>query len=400
MSDAVSPAGARPTQSTRVAVFNSIAPPPFVGGAERSTKALCEQLVAAGFDVTFVGLVPPGSAETQEVSNGLTYRRLPIPNLYWPWEREDDPRALARVAWHLIDMTSRSLDRRVGAILAEADVVVTNNLTGLTGAPWRAAAARGLPVVHLLRDYSLMCVRATRYRAGRNCERACAPCRLRTGATRARWSGGTVAAISRAVFDVHESAGLFVGEDPVIIPPEVGAPPPELASTRANRAGALRFGTLGQVVPEKGTDVFAEAASLVNVPAIVAGRVAPAERERLAPWSDTIQMRGPQDRWEFLSDVDVLVVPSLWREPYGRVVAEAAAMDRGVIVSDMPGLREAAERSGARWRDFPAGDAAALAAVMSDVMATGRWWQGTGAPEATGDLVELLTSLTRSARTP
>jgi glycosyltransferase involved in cell wall biosynthesis len=62
-----------------------------------------------------------------------------------------------------------------------------------------------------------------------------------------------------------------------------------------------------------------------------------------------LQRRHPEAHWlgwvdtaEFFSRMDVLVVPSLWPEPFGRVVTEAASAGVPVLVSRRGGLLEAA----------------------------------------------------------
>ena len=70
---------------------------------------------------------------------------------------------------------------------------------------------------------------------------------------------------------------------------------------------------------------------------------------------------------------DVVVAPSVFREPFGRVAVEAQAMQRPVVASDIGGLREtiraqAAQRTG--WLT-PAGDAAALAGALQEAAELG-----------------------------
>lgn len=61
---------------------------------------------------------------------------------------------------------------------------------------------------------------------------------------------------------------------------------------------------------------------------------------------------------------DLVVAPSLEPEPFGRVVVEAQAMERLVIVADHGGAAETVAHSRTGWR-VPPGDAAMLAAAIA-----------------------------------
>jgi glycosyltransferase involved in cell wall biosynthesis len=76
----------------------------------------------------------------------------------------------------------------------------------------------------------------------------------------------------------------------------------------------------------------------------------------------------PHDLGIILADVDALVVPSLWMENLPLVVLAAAAVGRPVVASDVAGIAEAV-RDGVDGRLFPAGDMAALAAILADAQA-------------------------------
>jgi glycosyltransferase involved in cell wall biosynthesis len=59
----------------------------------------------------------------------------------------------------------------------------------------------------------------------------------------------------------------------------------------------------------------------------------------------------------------VVAVPSVWQEPYGLVAAEAVALGRRVVASDIGGLPEAC---GGKATLVPAGDAGALARALEE----------------------------------
>ena len=137
----------------------------------------------------------------------------------------------------------------------------------------------------------------------------------------------------------------------------------------------LRIGFIGAISPHKGLHVLVEAFQLLaagqRARLDIYGRLdfAPAYgehvRERTAKTSG-ICFRGtfpPQEIGRVLSELDVLVIPSLWYENTPLVLLSALAARLPVIVSDMGGLVEMV-RPGEAGLVVPAGDPAALAAAL------------------------------------
>ena len=90
--------------------------------------------------------------------NGVKVYYVHLKNIYWPFGHPEVP-VIAKPLWHAIDAYNPFMASVIGDILdAEAiDVVHTHNLTGFSVSAWRQVKQRGLPLVHTLRDYSLLC---------------------------------------------------------------------------------------------------------------------------------------------------------------------------------------------------------------------------------------------------
>ena len=71
--------------------------------------------------------------------------------------------------------------------------------------------------------------------------------------------------------------------------------------------------------------------------------------------------------WEFLAEVDVVVVPSLWYETAVLVIQEAFAAGVPVIASDLGAMVERV-RGGVDGLLVPPGDPVALAAAIGDLL--------------------------------
>jgi glycosyltransferase involved in cell wall biosynthesis len=134
---------------------------------------------------------------------------------------------------------------------------------------------------------------------------------------------------------------------------------------------------LGRLVSDKGAALLLEAMARLRAETFMPrllligsgpeeGRLrAQTERLRLC---DQVVFAGPQSGHklvELLNKARILVVPSLWPEPFGIVAIEAIACGCAVIGSEGGGLPEAIGPCGIT---FPNGDAGALARRMAEIL--------------------------------
>ena len=113
----------------------------------------------------------------------------------------------------------------------------------------------------------------------------------------------------------------------------------------------LRIGFIGRMSTAKGLDVLADAIGMLpettNATLVIAGD------DRFVPSSDSasvglalekirtrVTFAGWIDRNEFHSRVDLVVVPSVWDEPFGLVAAESLARHTPLLVTDAGALPE------------------------------------------------------------
>jgi glycosyltransferase involved in cell wall biosynthesis len=129
--------------------------------------------------------------------------------------------------------------------------------------------------------------------------------------------------------------------------------------------GPLRIGLLGRLDPQKGADVFVQAAEMLGRPAklllgapIVSDRYG--EEVVAAALAANVEVIIPADRG-FLRTVDVVVMPSRY-EGHPLTMLEAMALGKPVVASAIPGVQEAVEPDAALV--VPPADAEALAAAL------------------------------------
>jgi glycosyltransferase involved in cell wall biosynthesis len=126
---------------------------------------------------------------------------------------------------------------------------------------------------------------------------------------------------------------------------------------------------MGRVIPEKGVDVLVEAWArlglapgqarllIVGVPSSSNDYVRGLQAQA-PPGCEWLPMR--RDVISVLHAADVLVLPAMWNEPFGRVIVEAMATGRPAVASAVGGIPEILDGEFGRML-VPRGDALALA---------------------------------------
>ena len=129
-----------------------------------------------------------------------------------------------------------------------------------------------------------------------------------------------------------------------VIPNGVDVPAESMLTARVD--GPLRIGLLGRLDPQKGADVFVQAAKMLGRPAkllLGAPVVSDQYGEEVveAARAANVEVIIPADRG-FLRSVDVVVMPSRY-EGHPLVMLEAMALGKPVVASAIPGVQEAVE---------------------------------------------------------
>lgn len=335
---------------------SSLYPPNLVGGAELSLRALAQALAAEGDDVHVATLAPPDAALVSiERDRGVTVHRFALANLYWPWGDRGKQTLLKKSVWHAVDSANTVMARRLAALVAriQPDAVITNNLQGWSTAVVPTAKRLGVPVVHVLHDYSLLCPQTTMYRGGSGCgtrDERCGRCRLLTRPRHTHMRDvDAVIGVSQSILEFHHMHGLFREVQRTVIHNPLKDGIDIRRSPRPRTNGPVRFGYLGRLESMKGIETLLRAADYLARDDLLF-EVLVAGTPSTPTYLDSLKSRWPlrnvhylgfvNDPVRFLDSIDCLVFPTDWLEALGNGVFEAFARGIPVIGSDAGGIPE------------------------------------------------------------
>jgi GT2 family glycosyltransferase/glycosyltransferase involved in cell wall biosynthesis len=315
---------------------------------------------------------------------------------------------------------NRRLERDFESFLLDEkpDLVHIHHLAGHSLSLARVAKRLGIPIVMQIQDWFFLCARVNQYdRNGNRCSgpsiEKCARCAdlttippagltnrvmhvlRRRAAKRALATADAVITGSKAIRDDY--AGFVPPSTPFHVLP-YGVAIPQATEPRGPVRNPIRFGYVGSISPHKGVHVAVEAIRGID-PADATLHIwgdSEAFPEYTASLGHQVEGRFHEEEKErVLGAIDVLLVPSIGLESFG--LAPREAMARGVPVIATAGGALSEMPCG---EFFPAGDVAALNAIIRRVVAApsivDRWAASLPRPKSSGEHAEEIEQVYRS----
>ncbi|MCL4869576.1 MAG: glycosyltransferase family 4 protein [Anaerolineae bacterium] len=372
--------------------------PEYVGGTELYTQTVAAALQTNHSNAIFYRLSRNGA--------GLHQRQDPDGLTVWAaWHGRVSPTSRFRATFR-----DPAIHHAFTQVLDDfqPDVVHVQHLMGLPASLLNALRQRRIPYLVTLHDYWWLCANAqllTNYDetvcAGPhywlNCGR-CALARAGKGDSRLLGAGlapllaarerllrphlhhaHTLIAPTRFVQTIYQQMGLSPEQITVLphgIELPVGSGQLIVSSEQSPVSPSLRLCYIGGIAPQKGVHVLIEAVNgLPEGVALTIGgdmetfpEYAAALRTQATHPGITFLGRLSREQvWPQLRQSDALVVPTLWYETASLIVQEAFAVGTPVIASRI-GVMPERIQDGVDGRLFPAGDAAALRAILLEML--------------------------------
>ncbi|WP_223918392.1 glycosyltransferase [Aeromonas caviae] len=324
-------------------MFNTLYYPNRKGGAERSVQLVCEELVQQGAKVDVVSIWDKVSARS-EVINGVTSLKWNPCNLYSVHNYSNTRRSfISKICWQIFDIFNVLMFLKALHFFykKKPDVVWTNNLSGFSLSIWVAAFLLKIPVCHTARDYYLLSNNVQLYKKEKLCpgHNIFSKVKISLFYFLSKWLRAFVGISDFVVFYHKRYSRCKKHEriyNSVIFNESSCKAKDKLYSNVKSRV----FGYLGQINSAKGVDSLIShfLCNSINSTLHIAGK----DEEGYAKKYNHERVRfvGFQNPEIFFRNIDCLIVPSLWDEPFGRTVVEALAYGVPVICSSQGGLLE------------------------------------------------------------
>ena len=324
----------------RILIFNELYHPNKIGGAEISTQLLAEKLVELGNEVH---VCTSSDYNKTEIFNGVCIHYIRQYNLYWSFTHYTIPK-YKKIIWHLLDSYNILFKRRANLLIKKInpDIIHTNVIAGFSSVIWKCAKENNIPVIHTLRDYYLMCVRSTLYNK-KNCTTPCVLCQT-TSIPKKKLTKhvDAIIGISEFILNKHLVNGYFKNASiNKVIPNAVSSTIDSSYLPERKK----HIGYLGRINPSKGIEYLIENFNLIDNKDYILTIAGNGDsnyckylKEKYE--SSKVKFIGRVDSNHFLREISLLVVPSIWHEPFGRVIIEAIENKCPVFASNKGGMPE------------------------------------------------------------
>ncbi len=322
-----------------ILIFNELYAPYKMGGAEVSTQLLAEHLVKLGIEVH---VCTSGIQKESYVLNGVIVHRISQSNVYWSYEK-DKQSTPRKALWHIKECYNINCKKDILEVIGQVhpNIIHTNVIAGFSVIIWEIAHKLSIPIVHTLRDYYLMCYKSTLYNKQR-CDNQCLICKFFSKLKREKSKYvHAVVGISKFILDKHLNSEYFQNSTiQMVIPNSV-----DIMTSRQERHTNKCIGYLGRLHESKGVEYLIKTFIEQDTNGYHLKIAGDGDSKYITYLkakykTPSVQFVGRVNAENFLKQIDLLVVPSLWEEPFGRVVIEANACGCPVLVSNRGGLVE------------------------------------------------------------
>ena len=345
-------------------------------GAEVYVKRLSKQLIQQGHEVVIITTHPIRSRKviTNQIDGAVVYSFYPL-NIYERSSIQKKP-FLIKLVWHMADSVKNPHPYNIikNILLQEKpDVAHIHCDRGLSASLCNAVMDAGVPLVYKLINFTPLCPKGTLVKSsGEMCTAPRLMCRIYRMAKKSSLDGkpDVVIADSQAVIDIFKEYGFWMNTNVIKIPLAL-----DLDHEKVNKEyDTINILFVGHVVKTKGAHILLSAFKQLkqqNVRLHIVGDGTESEGLRRSAGNDSrIHFHGfvtGEALEKLYQKANLVVVPSIWHEPFGIIIIESLKHGTPVIGSNIGGIPEIIE-PGNNGLLFEAGNVAELKDILESLI--------------------------------
>lgn len=324
--------------------------PDIIGGAEISVKKLAEGLAKEGHEVS---ILTTGVKSQSEIINGVNIRRIKINNIHSPIE-EISANGIRKIIYKGLDICNvfnyHIIKKEIQKI--NPDIVNINNIYGFSLIVYKVVKDLGIKSVVTLRDYYMLCPKVHMLKKDQDCINPNSACKFyRRLNINFLNNVSCFTAPSKFVLNKFINEKFFKKSQGYVIYNATDFDWNKTNKVIEEKINRLREGIkflyLGGLEKHKGLDILIRTFNQLNntnIKLYIAGKGSlksmVQEYESKDRRIEYLGFLNEEEMEKILLKCDVLIAPSLWNEPFGRIVIDAYKYGLPVITSNKGGLNE------------------------------------------------------------
>lgn len=329
----------------KILIVNTYYYPNMIGGTENSVKILAENLYDDGNEVAIYSVDNNERFEIENINNVKIYRgnagKYQIENL-----KNTNTKRIKKIRNKILEINNITAKKEIRKVIEDfkPDIIHTNNLFGISNIIWKIAKEEyNIPIVHTLRDYWMLYPIVSKEKLSKMLFQPFM--RKRTKYV------DVVTAPSNYTLNKFISAGYFKNSKKQCVVNAIDIninESREIIKEKNNRNNEdIKFMYVGMLTENKGIKNLLQAFSNIDDDKIslhIYGQGVLKEFVKSKEKEDNrIKYYGQLSKNDLKNEWiknDVLIVPSIWEEPFGRVVIEGNQYGLPVIGANRAGIQE------------------------------------------------------------
>lgn len=329
----------------RILLVNTYYYPNMIGGTEQSVKLLAEGLVNNGHEV----FVLTGDKESKEHENinGVNVIRLDLMN--------KNKSAIHRLIRKGAEFNNIFIKKMLEEVIVNVNpqIIHTNNLFYISPIIWEIAKKQDVRVVHTLRDYWGLCPKTSLLdRETKICRKKKLLCNIHSkNYMHFSKNIDIVTAPSKFTIELYNKNGMFNNIKNVVVPNAIDININEyldiVNKKQKSNNNKINFIYIGSLHEHKGVKYLIETFKEINNENIILNICGNGPLKDIVEEACKVDKRinylgtvFGDKKEEILKKSDVMVIPSIWYEPFGRVVIEGYKYVLPVIACKIGGIKE------------------------------------------------------------